>query len=216
MPTHAISPRPARPGQPGEAQVSDSARGPARGNRWGLALVGLVLVASGLAALAVGLGLLGRARASAPLLGGAVTDTLGQAWVPYAAVVLAVVVALLALWWMVRQGRDDTVRRLRVEPEPAAGITEMRSSTACDAFEDEVADYPGVRRARARMTESRSQPQVRLDLVLDADADASAIWREVRSQPLENLRCALELDRLPAVIRMSMAAPPKNPQRQLA
>jgi hypothetical protein len=199
---------------------TDRARATARGNRWGLALLGALLAAAGAAALAAGLGAFGgRVSGTTPAGGAAAVGAVGV-WPPYAAAVLAVVAALLALRWLLVQGRSDTVDRLALDPvtpgggTAGAGTTRMAAGAARGAFEDEVGDYPGVRHARARMTESEHAPRVRLDLTLDDDADVPAVWRRVRAEALENLRTTLELDRLPAVVRLSMSAPPKGRRRE--
>ncbi|KIH99919.1 hypothetical protein LP52_04720 [Streptomonospora alba] len=190
-----------------------TARRTARGNRWGLALVGAVLVAAGALALAAGSGLPGRwiaiAEPASWVEGAGGSGTLLSVGV----VVAAVLIGLLALRWMLAQGRGDTVRRLAVEPESAGGTTEISAAAAQDVFEDEVGAYAGVRRARARMTDSVRAPRLRLDLTVDDDADVAALWRRVRSEALEDLRSALDLERLPAVLRLATAAPPKNPRR---
>ncbi|NYH53856.1 MULTISPECIES: alkaline shock response membrane anchor protein AmaP [Nocardiopsis] len=195
--------------------TGDRSRRSARGNRWGLAVVGVVLLAAGLASLAAGLGLFGRGLADSALLGPPVREVLGQQWVPYVVVAAAVVAAFLALRWLMAQGFNDTVGRLVLE-RGDEGRVEMSESVARGALEEEVADYPGVRRVHARLTESTDAPHLRLALTLDADADVAGVWRRVRSEALANLRRALDLEQVPTVVRMSMTAPAKNPRRILA
>ncbi|MFD3686086.1 alkaline shock response membrane anchor protein AmaP [Nocardiopsis sp. NPDC058631] len=193
----------------------DRSRRSARGNRWGLAVVGTVPLLAGAAALAAGRGVFGASFAKSPLLSGPVAGFLDQQWVPYAAVAVAVVAGFLALRWLMAQGLNDTVGRLVLE-KSHAGRVEMSESVARGALEQEVADYPGVRRARARLTESSDAPHLRLTLTLDDDADVTGVWQRVRSDALANLRRSLDLERVPAVVRMSMTAPAKNPRRSLA
>ncbi|GAA0978767.1 hypothetical protein GCM10009551_017560 [Nocardiopsis tropica] len=195
--------------------VRDRARRSARGNRWGLAVVGAVPLAAGLAALAAGRGLFGASLAERPLLSASAADFLGRPWVPYAAVAVAFVAGFLALRWLMIQGLNDTVGRLVLD-KGDDGRVEMSESVARGALEQEVADYPGVRRARARLTESSDAPHLRLALTLDDDADVRGVWQRVRSDALANLRSSLDLERVPAVVRMSMTAPAKNPRRGLA
>jgi len=144
-----------------------------------------------------------------------VAGFLDQQWVPYAAVAVAVVAGFLALRWLMAQGLNDTVGRLVLE-KSHDGRVEMSESVARGALEQEVADYPGVRRARARLTESSDAPHLRLTLTLDDDADVTGVWQRVRSDALANLRRSLDLEGVPAVVRMSMTAPAKNPRRSLA
>jgi hypothetical protein len=193
----------------------DRNRRSARGNRLGLAVVGAVLLVAGLGALALGRGLLGPDLAGEAILGSAVMDVLGRQWVPYVAVALAFALAFLALRWLLAQGMNDTLGRLVLEQDDD-GRVEISESVARGALEQEVADYPGVRRARARLTESSAEPHLRLMLTLEDDADVAGVWRRVRSEALANLGRTLERERVPTVVRMSMTAPAKNPRRSLA
>ncbi|MEE2035947.1 alkaline shock response membrane anchor protein AmaP [Nocardiopsis sp. CT-R113] len=195
--------------------VRDRSRRSARGNRWGLAVVGAVPLLAGAAALAAGRGLFGASLAESPLLSEPVAGFLGQQWVPYAAVAVALAAGFLALRWLMAQGLNDTVGRLVLD-KGQDGRVEMSESVARGALEQEVADYPGVRRARARLTESSEAPHLRLALTLDDDADVTGVWQRVRSDALANLRRSLDLERVPAVVRMSMTAPAKNSRRSLA
>ncbi|MDT0301580.1 Asp23/Gls24 family envelope stress response protein [Streptomonospora wellingtoniae] len=192
---------------------ASTARRTSRGNRCGLVLVGTVLAAAGALALAAGSGLLGRRLADADVgslpSGAAGTGTL----LSYGVVAVSVLAGLLALRWMIVQGRSDAVGRLVVEPDSGRGATEMSAGAARGAFEEAVAAYDGVRRARARVTDSALTPHLRLDLTLADDADVADLWRRVRSEVLADLRTALDRDGLPTVVRMSTTAPPKRPRR---
>ncbi|WP_159943020.1 MULTISPECIES: alkaline shock response membrane anchor protein AmaP [unclassified Nocardiopsis] len=195
--------------------AGDRARRSARGNRWGLAVVGVLLLALGLASLAAGRGLFGADLADSALLGPGTREALSQRWVPYAVVAAAFVAGFLALRWLMVQGLNDTVGRLVLERSDE-GRVEISESVARGALEQEIAEYPGVRRARARLTESTDAPHLRLALTLDEDADVTGIWLRVRAEALANLRQALDLEQVPAVVRMSMTAPARNPRRSLA
>ncbi|MFC3999649.1 hypothetical protein ACFOVU_27290 [Nocardiopsis sediminis] len=122
--------------------------------------------------------------------------------------------------WRSRTGAGtcDGIRKRAVAAAPRARATaaEVSPGAARGLFEDEVGEYPGVRRARARMPQSRRDPHVRLDVTLDADADITAVWRRVRGEALENLRRALELERLPVVVRLSTTAPARLPGHEPA
>ena len=193
----------------------DRYRRSARGNRWGIALVGALLLVIGLMALAAGQGLFGSGAAGQALLGSPVLAVLGQQWVPYVAVAVAFVAGFLALRWLLSQGLNDTIGRLSLDKTEDGHVT-MGENVVGGALEREVSDYPGVRRARAHLTESATDPRLRLALTLDEDADVTEVWQRVRTEALTNLRNALELDTVPAVVRMSMTAPAKNPSRHLA
>ena len=193
----------------------DRYRRSARGNRLGLVIVGTLLLVAGAAAFATGQGLFGSGPAGTPLLSDTVNEVLTGRWAPYVAVAVAFVAGFLALRWLLVQGMNDTVGRLRLE-HGDGGNVEMSEGAARGALEQEVAEYPGVRRAKARLTESGDEPHLRLALTLDEDADVARVWHRVRGEALANLRSALDLESVPAVIRMSMTTPAKNPRRVLA
>ncbi|WP_193374054.1 alkaline shock response membrane anchor protein AmaP [Nocardiopsis salina] len=193
----------------------DRYRRSARGNRLGLAVVGTVLLLVGLAALAVGQGLLGAGPAGQTLLNDVVQGVLAQQWVPYVVVAVAFVAAFLSLRWLMAQGIHDTVRRLSLE-SGGEGRVLIDEGVVSDAVEREVGDYPGVRRVRVHLTESVHHPHLRLALTLDEDADVAQIWNRVRGEALANLRRSLGLDEVPAVVRMTMTAPSRHARRSLA
>lgn len=193
----------------------DKYRRSARGNRWGLAVVGTVLLVVGLAALATGQGLFGAGPAGQPLLGEGAQGVLEQQWVPYVAVAIAFVAAFLALRWLMSQGIHDTVRRLSLEGG-GEGRVLVDEDVVSDVVERDVANYPGVRRARAHLTESVHHPHLRLALTLDEDADVTQVWHRVRGEALADLRRSLGLEQVPAVVRMSMTAPARHARRSLA
>lgn len=194
-----------------------AARRTARGNRQGLALVGVLLLAAG---AAVPLLVFGPFRPS-PFFTG---ETLGSAgeriapllsapWAPYVAAALAVAVVVLALRWLLVQGRSARVTSLHIE-EGERGRTDVVARAACKALAKEVSGYPGVRRGRAQLTESSREPCLLLDLVLAEDADPVAVWQRCRNDALARLRLSLDLDRIPTVLRISVAGQPSG--RELA
>ncbi|MFE1166210.1 hypothetical protein [Nocardiopsis sp. NPDC058789] len=195
-----------------------AARRTARGNRQGLALVGVVLTAVGATVPLLAYGpfdLLppGASGETLGSVGALLAPHLSAPWVPYAAAGLAVVVAVLALRWLVVQGRTARVPSLRLD-EGERGRTDVAARAACSALAREVGGYPGVRRGRAQLTESPREPCLRLDLVLAEDADPVAVWRRCRDDGLVRLRASLGLDRLPTVLRVSVSGQPSD--RELA
>lgn len=194
------------------------ARRTARGNRQGLALIGVLLLAAG---ATVPLQVYGPFP---PFAAGIADETLGSAaeraapllaapWVPYAIAVLAVLVVLAALRWLLVQGRSARVSSLHLA-EGEQGRTDVVARAACKALASEVSAYPGVRRGRAQLTESPRDPCLLLDLVLAEDADPVAVWQRCRNEALARLRLSLDLDRLPTVLRISVAGQPSS--RELA
>ncbi|GAB3736332.1 Asp23/Gls24 family envelope stress response protein [Nocardiopsis nanhaiensis] len=198
-----------------------AARRTARGNRQGLALVGLLLIAIGAVApvlLFDPFGVLGPPGTLGPLAAedtvwGDLAPLLAAPWVPYAAAGLTVAVTLVAFRWLLVQGRSARVPALFLD-EGDRGRTDILARAACKALNREVSAYPGVRRSRAHMTESAREPCLHLELVLAEDADPVAVWQRCRNEALVRLRTSLDLDRLPTVLRVSVSGHPSG--RQLA
>nr|WP_221308938.1 alkaline shock response membrane anchor protein AmaP [Nocardiopsis mwathae] len=175
-----------------------------------MALLGGLLLCGGTVSLAAGLGLFGGPAARAAIAD--TPDLIGrpEPWTGWVVAALLVILALLALRWLLVQLRTDAVARVVLGDRDAGGRTELDAKAARTAFEDQVRGLPGVRRAHAAVTESPVRPHLRLDITVDEDSDVADVWRRVRAEALRDMRTALELDRLPAVVRLSMAAPPRD------
>ncbi|MQA95435.1 MAG: alkaline shock response membrane anchor protein AmaP [Streptosporangiales bacterium] len=175
-------------------------------NRFGLGLVGLLLLAGGVLAFARGTGGLGRTRPHEPILGDGVRGYVaGEPWFWQAVALAAVVLALFALVWLVAQGRRDTLSRVEVDRE-GAGITRMPASAVTGAIGDEVAEYPDVVRGRAALLRPAGRPALRLDLTVGERADVRPTIRRLHDEALPRLRQALDADRLPTVVRIRTTA----------
>ncbi|MFW5416656.1 alkaline shock response membrane anchor protein AmaP [Nocardiopsis sp. CNT-189] len=192
--------------------LTRTARRGARGNRWGLGLLGLLLAAAGAAGAAAGAGLLGP-EAAGVRIGAAAAAA--PPWAPYAAAAAAVLIALAALRWLLVQARPEAVRHVLLEPEEGRGRSEAAAGAVQGAVEEAVAGLPGVRRVRARLIDSARDPRLRLDLTLEEDADVVRVRSRIRDEALRDLRTALEADRVPAVVRMAMT-PPRRDRRRVA
>lgn len=186
------------------------ARRTARGNRIGLALVGLPLLVCGAAGLAAGSGLLGPSLAAAPVGGASPGDPAAQAlawpWTPHVVAAVALLVTVLGVRWLLVQGRSNRTRRLWLGEDTVAGRTGVPSGAAGEAVVAQVCEDPRVRRGRARFTESSREPRLWLDLVLTEDADPVDVWRSCRDGAVASLRTSLELERLPTVVRMTASS----------
>ena len=177
-------------------------------SRTGLALVGLILLLAGGAALARGLG------ASAAILGDSHTSllTLAQTrypaqhgWAWWAVAAAGAVIALLALWWMAAQTSTRTVRRLSVEPDRRHGTTVLRASAVTDAIADELESYTGIRAAGAALRGSAASPSLRLSVTAENRADHAAFRTRVQAEALAHLRTALELDTVPTMLHIQFS-----------
>lgn len=165
-----------------------------RANRLVLLVLGLLLLGGG------GFGLfLGFRRTDA-----LVHELPRVTWLWPAVVGAAVVLGLLGLVWALAQLRTDRVSRLELATDPAAGSTMLLSRALLDAVGNEIADYPGVWRATARLAGRPSRPRLVVKVTVEAGADLGAVRRQVESEAIAHARAALETD-IPVRLEFAMA-----------
>ena len=194
-----------------------SSRRTGRGNRYGLFLIGLVLLLGGGLALARSLGafnhpvpLLGAASASSPLLSQPETDYVhGAAWFWPVLGVAAALLALICLRWLLTPLRTDRVGTLQLEPDRTHGGTRISGGVITAALEDEVAGFRGVHRVRARLTNDPAEPELHLTISTERRTDLRRLRTRIHDEAIPHLRDALELDRLPVqlTLRLDTARP---------
>jgi hypothetical protein len=180
-----------------------------RGNRIALLLIGLALVLGGAAGLLRGLavwpGLLGAKHAL-------IIDKPTRHWVadqlwfwPTMAAV-AVLVFLLALWWLAAQGQTRVLRRIALEPDARRGATYLPARAVTGALQNDLAASPHVRHTTAALTGTSSSPRLALSVTLASDAEpAEAVGRI--GEAVGRLREALENDDLNVTIRIRTGRP---------
>ncbi|MEV0312199.1 hypothetical protein ACGFJC_34630 [Nonomuraea fuscirosea] len=186
-----------------------------RGNRLGLALVGLVLAVLGGSALARGLGAFSRdwAAADTPVVDGNVVGFFARnsPWIWWLVALAGLVVAVLGLRWLVVQGRREARGRLRVEGGPS-GVTEVSPGGMERAVAADVATSPAVLSADANVRCPRGHPEVRLRLVADESAPMGELAEHLTTVALPHMRDALDRDQVPALARVSLEPSP-SPHR---
>ncbi|MFC5830221.1 alkaline shock response membrane anchor protein AmaP [Nonomuraea insulae] len=186
-----------------------------RGNRWGLAIVGLALTLLGGSALARGLGAFSHdwAAAETPIVDGNVTGFFARysPWIWWLVALASLVVAVLALRWLFVQGRRETHRTLRLESGPG-GVTEVSTDGMAQAVASDVASSPAVLSAHADLAGTRGHPSVRLRVVADESVPMGELSRHLSTVTLPHMRDALDRDQVPAVARVSLEPSP-SPHR---
>lgn len=179
----------------------------AGGSRWGITLLGLVLLAAGVLTVLLTLGVFGQNRPQRPLLDPMVTDVLGaNALVTrIVAVVAGLLLIVLGLIWAVRSLRPERRPDLVLDGGPGTDIR-VSSSAAADAVAEGASGLAGVARARARMVGSASAPAVRATVWVTDDADVADICRRLDGEVLTEVRGALGLAALPVAVRLELDA----------
>lgn len=178
-------------------------RGIAWGNRIGLVVLGLILLVAGAAALACGLGLFGANAARTPLLPGSVSTFAGStSWFWPAVAAGGVVMGAVGLGWLLAQFRLDRLDRMRLESGPS-GVTEIGGRQAGETLAGQVSAYEGVRRARASLRGKPDAPSLDLRVTSQDPTHPDALITRLHDEALPDLRTALGLERLPALIRLN-------------
>ncbi|MEU6696987.1 alkaline shock response membrane anchor protein AmaP [Pseudonocardia sp. NPDC046786] len=186
----------------------------AGGARWGLTLLGVVLLAAGVLTVLLVTGVFGQNRPQRPLLDPLISEFLvahGTA-ARVAAIVAGIVLFVLGLLW--------AARGLRPEPRPdlvldAGSGSEIRidSAAAADALAEGAAALPGVTRARARMVGRASAPAVRATVWVEedvADTGVAEICRRLDSEVLPQVRDSLGFPDLPVAVRLELDSGPRD------
>ena len=180
----------------------------ARVSRTGLVIIGLILLLGAGAVLARSL------NASTPVLGnphapllthGQVQYPTKNSWVWPVVAAASFLIAVLALWWMAAQTRTRAVRRMPLEPDRVHGTTALRADAATGAMTDELESHPSIQAADARLHGSSTTPGLRLGVTAENRADPRLVRADIENEALPHLRGALELDKIPTVVRLQFS-----------
>jgi hypothetical protein len=161
-------------------------------------LFGLVLAVAGAAGLAAGLGAFGRRLAHQPVLDPATTQFVARnGW--YWPVVAAAggVLALLCLWWLLRQARSNRVGEVRLTADPRRGTTHLAAGALTVAVEDEIEGYRGVTRASAYLSGATTAPRLSVAVTLDGRVKPAEVHERIVREAVSHVREALGREDVP-------------------
>ncbi|RBY80362.1 alkaline shock response membrane anchor protein AmaP [Blastococcus sp. TF02-09] len=144
-------------------------------NRTVLTLLGLLLLAAGGLGLAYSFGAFGQGER--PLVPQELRDVASdQPWFWWAVAGVCLLIALLALRWLLAQLATDRVGRLDLTTDDRDGVTSVRGGALTEAVQSETEKLRGVVSASAHLLDRRGRR-----LVLDVDLAEYADIAEVRS-----------------------------------
>jgi hypothetical protein len=171
----------------------------ARGNRLGLALVALGLLAPAGYTLLRGTGRLPRVPADEPVVPASWRDLArAQGWFWPAVAVGAGLVALLALRWLLARAGHES--RLILDKDPY-GSTTVDAQALTSTVAHEITSLPGVRRAGAGFVRGRGPARLWITVTIDDVADLDQLHAGLLGV-LADVRQSLELETLAALIRL--------------
>lgn len=176
-----------------------------KGNRTGLTLFGLVLLAAGGLALARALGAFGAGAARRPVLDAPARNfAAATPWFWPVVAAVGVVLALIGLAWLLALLRVNRLHRLRLE-SGTAGVTEVDAHPASEALAEQVSAYPDVRHAHAVLRGPSEDPHLDLGVSALEPADLGALVTRLHEEAVPDLRATLGLPRLPTLVRLRLA-----------
>ena len=194
----------------------------ARGNRIGLAVVGVLLLAAGGYVLARSLGAFGTEQADAPVYAERTASWIHaqQRWIWITLAAIGVIVALLALRWLLVQLRTDRLGRIAMDTDLAldpdddgdlgAGRTTLPTSALTTAIGQEIDGYLGVRAVTVHVAGRPDRPELRLEVTIESGADPARIRTRIVDEAIAHAKAALDTEFLPTQLLLAVNRPPRN------
>ena len=177
-----------------------------RVNRIALALVGLVLAVAGVLAVLAGLGVLGRTVADGPVLPPEASRlAAGTAWFWPAVAAGGVVLAGVALRWLLVQLRSSHIGDIDVESDRRRGETVLSAAAVTDAVDAEIESYLGVDSARSVLREHDGGTLLLVTVRLDGRVGVDEIRDAVETRAVAHARQALDEPDLPARVELTIS-----------
>lgn len=183
-------------------------------NRVVLALLALLLLTAGGFGLALSLGVFGERQATYPVLPQEVsTFPDGRPWFWWAVTGLLLLIAVLALLWLLTQLKTDRTTRLDRTTNARDGYTTLHVGALTSAIEDEALGITGVTDVSANVQEHRGQ-HVFLRVELADSADIEQVRTRLEDEVVAHLREGLGDPSFPVTIELRPGAS-RAPQRSV-
>ncbi len=173
-------------------------------NRAWLTVIGLLLLLTGLTGLVIATGLLPRLAAAAGLtvgqptpasrlFGSATEPAFALTWVAVVVAVAGVVLAVLAVGWLLAQiPRSNQAKPFRLHDSAADGLTRCAPDVLTDAVEAQIKALPDVADATAVLRGTVSQPDLTVKVTAIDRADLPRILDTIHTQVADDLGGALD------------------------
>jgi len=175
-------------------------------NRVVLTVLGLLLLAAGGLGLALSVGAFGAWRATYPVLPQEVsTFPDGRTWFWWTVAGVLLLIAVLALLWLLTQFKTDRTTRLDRTTSARDGYTTLHASALTNAVEDEALGIPGVTSVSANVHEHRGQHAF-LRVELADSADIGEVRTRLENEVVAHLREGVGDPRFPVTIELRPGA----------
>ncbi len=178
-----------------------------RTNRTMLLLFSLLLIAVGLDAGAASIGVYGSATAHSHLMDNPTGRFIGAqgVWLWPVAAVAALIVALLALRWLIALlFSTDRSGDVLIRSDSGAGRTNLAGGALTDAVVEEIEGYRGVNTVRARLIGDREDPELVVTAGLEETADFTGLRQRIETEALTHARQAVGNMALPTQLDLTI------------
>lgn len=178
-----------------------------RTNRTVLTLLGLILLAAGVAGALLSFGVFGADPAHAELLDNFLCAYIGanSGWFWIAAAVGGLLLIVLGFRWLIALSfSTDRVNELPVAGNRERGQTTLTSSALTAAVTEEIEGYRGVHSANARVIGDISAPRLVLEVALEDTAELTAVRDRIVDEAIAHARQALDAPALPVIVDLSI------------
>jgi hypothetical protein len=185
-----------------------------RTNRIMLSLLALALIAAGAVGALAGFGALGSVTQRGALPANRVGAYFGRNgdWLWLAIAGLALIVALLALRWLLTLlFSTDRAGDLPLTGARSAGRTVLAAAALTDAVTSEISGYLGVHSARARLIGEPLAPTLVVTATLEESADLPGLRRRIEDNAVAHARQALDDPELP--VRLDLTVTTRQARR---
>lgn len=166
-------------------------------NRTWLGILGFLLLVAGALVLLQGTGALqeivSTPQSGAKVLTGELHPFFAQTWVVAVLLVIGVLLAILALAWIIAQiPRKHTTERYRLHLDGTQGRTTCDPAVLATAVVDQVNHLPGVVNSSALLRGTAEEPDLALKVTINDGADVRELLHQLEATTLPNLSTALE------------------------
>lgn len=191
----------------GTLAPTSRAPGTRRANRTVLALVGLVLLAAGAAGTAAGTGLFGDSFSRTKVIDQDYRDWVAaHDWFWLAVAAGSILIALLALRWLLAQASTTRVSHLDLESDRTAGRTVLSGGAVTGAVTGEIEGYRGISGASAHLLGTRGAPTLLIRANLDGRGDPAELRRRIQTGAVAHARQVLDRPDLPVRLELRLAS----------
>jgi hypothetical protein len=174
-------------------------------NRVMLIVIGTIALLAGVGGVLLGTGVLGARFKHRAVIDGNVSDFVNdrEQWLWWTIGGVALLLALLAIYWLVVQLRTERIGSLEL-PASRDGGNRMSTGALADAVRQEAEQLPGVARARARLVHESEDPQLLLAVAIRTGADLAAVQSALDADVLSHARAAVGRESLRTFLRVEM------------